>query len=67
MKSKPISDDGLGITINDDGKVEFEWDCNDPRWNWLNDLTNDEIFGIINQDSTAPFNNETIPGDSLDP
>ena len=28
--------DSLQIIINDDGSVSFDWDKNDPKWNWMN-------------------------------
>jgi len=42
--------DSLQITINDDGSVSFDWDKNDPKWNWLNNLSSEEIQKIVKKE-----------------
>jgi Mg2+ and Co2+ transporter CorA len=44
-----IHPSGLNIIENPDGSFIFEWDKNDPRWTWLNDLTDEEIKTIIEE------------------
>ena len=41
--------DSLKISRNDDGSFTCEWDKNDPNWKWLNNLTSNEIQGIMEQ------------------
>ena len=41
------ADDGLKVHQNDDGTFSLEWDNNDPKWNWMNNLTNKEIQSIV--------------------
>jgi hypothetical protein len=38
---------GLNIIENDDGSFALEWDKNDPRWSFLNGLTDAEIQVIM--------------------
>ena len=41
------ADDSLKVHQNDDGTFSLEWDNNDPRWNWMNNLTSKEIQSIM--------------------
>jgi hypothetical protein len=41
--------DSLKIHQNEDGSFSLEWDKQDPKWNWMNDLTSKEIETIINE------------------
>ena len=41
--------DSLKIHKNDDGSFSMEWDREDQKWNWLNDLTSAEIETILEQ------------------
>jgi len=41
--------DSLKIHQNEDGSFSLEWDKQDPKWNWLNDLTSKEIETIMNE------------------
>jgi len=46
--SNEFNDDGLKVNYDDDtGQVSLEWDPQDPTWNWLSELTEDEIRDII--------------------
>ena len=48
MEEGPVtSKDSLSVNITEDGKVELDWDPNDPRWSCLNDLTNEEVQAIL--------------------
>ena len=42
-------DDGLKITQNEDDTFTLEWDKEDPKWSFLNNLTSKEITAIIEQ------------------
>ena len=41
--------DSLKITENADGTFTMDWDPQDPKWSWLNDLTSKEIQIIVQQ------------------
>jgi hypothetical protein len=41
------SADSLKIEQNEDGSFAIEWDKNDPKWSWLNELTPEEIQSMI--------------------
>jgi hypothetical protein len=47
MEDSLTSKDSLSVIVTDDGKIELDWDPNDPRWSWMNDLTNDQISDIL--------------------
>jgi hypothetical protein len=42
-------DDGLKVTQNDDKTFTLEWDKEDPKWSFLNNLTSKEITAIIEE------------------
>ena len=41
--------DSLKINKQDDGTFQVEWDRNDPNWKFMNDLTSEEIEGIVQE------------------
>ena len=41
--------DSLKVHQNDDGSFALEWDKQDPRWSFLNNLTSKEITAIITE------------------
>jgi len=49
MEEKQLHESGLDIIENDDGSYAFEWNKNDPRWSWMNDLTDEQIRVIIEE------------------
>ncbi len=49
MEEKQLHESGLDIIENDDGSYAFEWNKNDPRWSWMNDLTDEQIKVIIEE------------------
>ena len=49
MKQYKIDESGLNIIENADGTFAMEWDKGDPRWSWLNGLTDSEIKVIMEQ------------------
>ena len=59
-----IHPSGLNIIENPDGTFPFEWDSNDERWSWMNDLTDEEIKLIIEEaiiyEANKPVDVETI-------
>jgi hypothetical protein len=46
---KELHPTGLNIIQNPDGSYCFEWNPDDPRWDWMNDLTDDQIRSIMEQ------------------
>lgn len=40
-------EDSLEIFQNEDGSFSMEWDKEDPKWSFLNELTTEEIQSII--------------------
>lgn len=47
-QNQETEDDGLKVHYDDEtGQVTLEWDSKDPKWNWLGDLTEDEIRDTI--------------------
>ena len=42
-----MSNQSLKINQNKDGSFTVEWDKQDPEWSWMNNLTSNEIKGII--------------------
>ena len=42
-------EDSLRINQNNDGSFSVDWDKNDPRWQFMNNLTSKEIQSIIEQ------------------
>lgn len=44
--------DSLKVNYDEEtGQVTLEWDSKDPKWNWLGDLTEDEIRDTILQNA----------------
>ena len=39
----------LKINQNKDGTYTVEWDKQDPEWSWMNNLTSNEIQGIMEE------------------
>jgi len=41
--------DSLKISQNEDGTFTMDWDSEDPKWSWLNGLTQKDIQVIVEQ------------------
>ena len=41
--------DSLKLVENADGTFQMEWDKEDPKWSWMNNLTSAEIQVIVEQ------------------
>jgi len=39
--------DSLKITVNDDSSITIDWDETDPKWSFLNDLTEEEFSKLL--------------------
>ena len=44
-----MSNQSLKINQNKDGSFTVEWDKQDPKWSWMNNLTSKEIQGIMEE------------------
>jgi hypothetical protein len=42
-------EDSLVVNEQEDGSFTVEWDENDPKYSFLNDLTDDQVSAIIKQ------------------
>lgn len=42
-------EDTLKITENEDGSFTMNWDSKDPKWQWLNGMTDKQIQIIMQQ------------------
>lgn len=49
MKNQQLHESGLNVIENPDGSFAFEWDPKDPRWEWMNGLTDDQLRIIIQE------------------
>jgi hypothetical protein len=50
--------DSLKIHENEDGSFSFEWDKDDPNWNWMNNLTSKELESIITEAIRKQFDSD---------
>lgn len=41
--------DSLKLEEHEDGGMTISWDANDPKYSWMNDLTEDELRTILMQ------------------
>ena len=41
------ANDSLKITQNEDGSFTMDWNPQDPKWSWLNGLTQEEVQVIM--------------------
>ena len=43
------AEDSLKVTQNQDGSFTMDWDPQDPKWSWMNKLTQKEIQVIMEE------------------
>jgi hypothetical protein len=48
-----LKKESLQVKQNKDGSFTFEWDKNDPSYNFLNNLTQEQIQSIILNDKNS--------------
>ena len=48
-----LKKESLQVKQNKDGSFTFEWDKNDPSYNFLNNLTQEQIQSIILNDMNS--------------
>lgn len=41
--------DSLKFVQRPDGSFSIEWDPNDPKWSWMNELTDEQVRVIVQQ------------------
>jgi hypothetical protein len=44
-----MPEDSLSVKENPDGSFEISWDNKDPKWCWMNGLTNEQVQIIFKQ------------------
>ncbi|AFK66402.1 hypothetical protein SWPG_00154 [Synechococcus phage S-CBM2] len=54
------SADSLKVTQLEDGTFSFEWDPNDPKWSWLNDISEDEFTKFVHTAIQQFLDNENV-------
>lgn len=48
MTDDVTKNDGLIVEYDEDTRqMKLEWDENDPKWNWLNGMTEEQIHEVI--------------------
>ena len=62
-----MKEDGLKVEQNKDGTFALEWDPNDPKWSWLNSMSEDEISKAISEHIRETVSDYLITDDSLTP
>ena len=50
--------DSLKVSQNEDGTFTLEWDKEDPRWSFLNNMTSKEIQTAVEQAVDAALSDE---------
>jgi hypothetical protein len=50
--------DSLTVEEHEDGGMTISWDKNDPKYSWMNDLTEEEVQGIISRALDELIQNE---------
>lgn len=48
-------EDSFKVNMNEDGSFTVEWDPQDQSWNWLNNMTSDEIRAMITEEIQKKF------------
>lgn len=55
--------DSLKIQV-DDGQVTLDWDRNDPMWNFLNNLTQEQIQDFVNESIKHGLQTTNLDGET---
>ena len=53
-----MEEDTLQVTENEDGTLSISWDKNDPKYAFMNDLTEAEVTAIIEQSIQRMLDND---------
>jgi hypothetical protein len=55
-----MTEDSLKVNFDDEtGEITLEWDPNDTQWNFLRDLTSEEISDMIMKHAMETLQDET--------
>ena len=54
--------DSLKVSQNEDGTFTLEWDKEDPRWSFLNNMTSKEIQTIVEEAVNVMLTKEELDG-----
>lgn len=54
-----MSFDSLKVKENEDGSFTLEWDKDDPKWSFLNDMTSNEIISLLEEEIKKSESNWT--------
>lgn len=46
-QERELHESGLNVIENEDGSFTFEWNRDDKRWSWMNDLSDEQIKNVI--------------------
>ena len=50
MTEEFTTEDSLTVNFDEQtGEIQLDWDQNDPRWSWMNDLTSELVGAILNE------------------
>jgi hypothetical protein len=49
MTTEYTNEDSLQVTEMEDGTFQIEWDKNDPRYSWMNELTEQQLQTILTE------------------
>lgn len=55
--------DSLKIQV-DDGQVTLDWDRNDPMWNFLNNLTQEQLQDFVNESIEHGLQTDDLSGET---
>ena len=53
-----MEEDTLQVTENEDGTLSISWDKDDPKYSFMNDLTEAEVTAIIEQSIQRMLDND---------
>ena len=57
--NEPSEKDSLLVEYDEDTRqMKLEWDDNDPKWSWLNSLSEEEVHEIITTNLKTLLENE---------
>jgi len=52
--------DSLVIEERADGSFSIDWDPNDPKWSWMNGLTEEEVAQFVHDAIEQFLDNENV-------
>lgn len=62
-----MTEDSLKVEQNEDGTFSLEWNPEDPKWAWLNSMSQEEISNAISEHIRETVSDYLIEEDSLTP